>query len=64
MGHHVHPYALQTFSFLITLIVPGAVFALLGGAWFEGFRRSRGAKAKEAVAAWHAPILDASGTRC
>ncbi|MEO9264482.1 MAG: hypothetical protein ABI282_10350 [Candidatus Baltobacteraceae bacterium] len=57
MGHHhVHPYALQALCFGITLIVPGVVFALLGGAWLEQKRRS-GSRSREAVAVWHGRAL-------
>ena len=41
-SHHVHSYALQTAAFLGSLFLPGALLALLGGAWWEQGRR-RGA---------------------
>ncbi|MGB6062133.1 MAG: hypothetical protein WBG27_10550 [Candidatus Aquilonibacter sp.] len=40
--HHLHPYIWQTVAFLGSLALPGMVFALLGGAWWEQGRR-RGA---------------------
>jgi hypothetical protein len=41
-AHHGHSYAVQTVAFLITLLFPGGVLALVGGAIAEGIRR-RGA---------------------
>lgn len=47
IGHHpVHPYALQSAAFIISLLMPGGVFALLLGGWWEGVRRGRVRKAK------------------
>jgi hypothetical protein len=41
LGHHAsHSYAVETVAFLFSLLVPGGVFALLAGAWWENFRRS------------------------
>ena len=42
-GHHVHPYALQAAAFFVSLILPGLVFALLGGAIAEHKLRNRAA---------------------
>lgn len=57
MGHHhIHPYAVQTLCFGITLIVPAGVFALLFGAWLEQ-KRSTGSRSREASAAWHGRSL-------
>lgn len=39
--HHVHPYFVQTAAFIGSLVLPGLVFALLGGAWWERIRRRR-----------------------
>jgi hypothetical protein len=39
--HHVHPYVLQTAAFFGSLVLPGMVFALLGGARWEQGRRNR-----------------------
>jgi hypothetical protein len=39
-SHHVHPYALQAGAFFISLILPGLVFALLGGSFIEHRRRN------------------------
>jgi hypothetical protein len=39
--HHLHPYVAQTAAFICSLALPGAVFALLGGAWWEQGRRRR-----------------------
>jgi hypothetical protein len=38
--HHVHPYLVQAIAFVGSLALPGAVFALLGGAWAERIRRN------------------------
>ncbi len=43
--HHVHPYFVQAIAFFGSLVLPGAVFALLGGAWAERIRRSAPADA-------------------
>ncbi len=51
-SHPLHPYAIQSFAFLLSLLVPGGVFALLLGAWIERYRRRNGRRAAEAVAAW------------
>lgn len=40
-GHHVHPYALQAAAFLFSLVLPGLVFLLLGGAFVERHIRNR-----------------------
>lgn len=39
-SHHIHPYAVQAAAFLISLIVPGLVFVVLGGAAWEHRRRN------------------------
>jgi hypothetical protein len=40
LGHHpLHPYIVQTFAFLASLVLPAAVFGLLGGAAIEKARR-------------------------
>jgi|GEM_PF-3850145 len=39
-GHHVHSYAVQAAAFVGSLVLPGALFALLGGAWAEHARRN------------------------
>jgi len=39
--HHGHPYLVQTAAFFCSLVLPVALFALLGGAWWERARRSR-----------------------
>jgi hypothetical protein len=40
LGHHpLHPYIVQTAAFFGSLLLPAAVFALLGGAWWEQVRR-------------------------
>jgi hypothetical protein len=41
-AHHGHSYVVQTVAFLVTLLFPGGVLALLGGAALERMRR-RGA---------------------
>ncbi|HET9028855.1 MAG TPA: hypothetical protein VFN49_01650 [Candidatus Aquilonibacter sp.] len=38
-AHHGHSYAVQTVAFLITLLFPGCILALLGGALAEKVRR-------------------------
>lgn len=38
-AHHGHSYAVQTIAFLVTLLFPGGVLALLGGAIAEKMRR-------------------------
>lgn len=38
-SHAPHPYAIQTIAFLCSLVLPGALFALIGGSIWE--RRSR-----------------------
>lgn len=38
-SHHAHPYALQTAAFLASLMLPGLVLLLVGGAYLERFRR-------------------------
>ena len=38
-SHHVHPYIVQTAAFLLSVLLPGGVFALLIGAWVERARR-------------------------
>ncbi|HTU70740.1 MAG TPA: hypothetical protein VMF11_10530 [Candidatus Baltobacteraceae bacterium] len=40
-SHHTHPYALQALAFVGSLLLPGVLFALLGGAWWEQLRRRR-----------------------
>ena len=54
-SHHVHPYALQVAAFFVSLILPGMVFVLLGGALAEHKLRNRAA-AKRANDA-HAPAF-------
>jgi hypothetical protein len=39
--HHVHPYVVQTVAFIGSLVLPGLLFALLGGAFWEQGRRRR-----------------------
>ena len=51
-SHPHHPYLVQSLAFVISLLVPGGVFALLAGAWFEERRRRHGRRAAEALAAW------------
>ena len=38
-AHHGHSYVVQTVAFFITLLFPGGVLALLGGAIAEKTRR-------------------------
>ncbi len=54
-SHHVHPYAIQAAAFLVSLILPGLVFMLLGGAFVEHHRRNRPSAGRKAEA--HAPAL-------
>ena len=53
-SHPLHPYAIQAIAFFFSLLIPGGVFALLGGALIERYGRARGRKAEEALAAWRA----------
>jgi hypothetical protein len=39
--HHLHPYVVQTAAFIGSLVLPGLLFALLAGAWWEQGRRRR-----------------------
>ena len=41
-SHHAHPYAVQSLAFLLTLLFPGGVFALLAGSIVEQARRKSG----------------------
>lgn len=38
-SQHVHPYAVQTAAFLVSLLLPALALFLVGGAIFEDFRR-------------------------
>ncbi len=38
-AHHGHSYVVQTVAFFVTLLFPGGVLALLGGALLEKARR-------------------------
>ncbi|MBV8636739.1 MAG: hypothetical protein JO322_01515 [Candidatus Eremiobacteraeota bacterium] len=38
-AHHGHSYAVQTVAFFVTLLFPGGVLALIGGAIAEKMRR-------------------------
>ena len=38
-SHHAHPYAVQSAAFLVSMLLPGGVLALLVGAWVERARR-------------------------
>ncbi len=48
-NHPSHPYAIQTFAFFASLLIPGSAFALLFGAWWEARRRKRPRKGGTAV---------------
>jgi hypothetical protein len=60
-SHHVHPYALQSAAFLLSLLFPSAVLALLGGAAVERLRRRGGRRAAQATAAFGATRLASLG---
>ena len=49
LGHHpLHPYIVQTAAFFGSLVLPAALFALLGGAWWEQVRRRGASEAQVA----------------
>jgi len=48
-SHHVHPYALQSAAFFFSMLFPGSVLLLLGGAIMERLRGRTGALAPESI---------------
>ncbi len=52
-AHPLHPYAVQAIAFSLSLLIPGGVFALLGGAFFENHRRrAQSRRAAESASLW------------